>query len=96
MYRSCICQMPLVFIAIVIAGCNGYKNDIRNTLIKFESESLILPERMLKVESGAISLHNVSRDTLLHFISSDALKATSELVNISTLIYYIRSWTTAI
>lgn len=61
--------LTIVFLSLVLlVGCNGKKQHIREILVQFESKVIIVPPKMLVVRDGTISFNSPPSDSLLQYV----------------------------
>lgn len=61
--------LTIVFLSLVLlVGCNGKKQHIREILVQFESKVIIMPPKMLVVRDSTISFNSPSSDSLLQYV----------------------------
>lgn len=66
--RSTLSILLAVLLSAAVTGCNGKKQQIRETLLKFESTAIELPQRMLVVKDGSLSITGQPDESLLRYV----------------------------
>ena len=60
--------MFLIMLSTFIIGCNERKQQIRDTLLRFEATTIELPERAIVVKDSSVSIASIPDNSLLKFI----------------------------
>lgn len=58
----------LIILSVFIVGCKGKKQQIRDTLLKFETTTIELPEKALVIKDGLLSVSFIPSDSLLQYV----------------------------